>query len=324
MKIDKTKIKKILFITLNNLGDIILTTPVLEVLCHNFPNAEIDVITGSPGKDIFRDHPSVRNVMVRRKRMSVRERVRELAALRNMKYDLTVDMKNSLIPWMIGAKYRPGIVFPVKKALHKKEEHLSKLSGMGLDVPLNPCFFIPVSEAEKNFVDRHIGDTKNNGICVINPGSKSHLKRWNVRKFSKLSDNIVNRLGFKVFVIGNSDDTDIVRMFENNAEKKVINLCGRTSLGALAELIKRSDVIVTNDSAPLHIASAVGTKSVAIFGPSDEKKYGPLSAGSIVVTPDKKCRPCSNALCSTGPDEGCISEIEVEEVFEAVKKVLGT
>ena len=323
MKIDRTKIKKILFITLNNLGDIILTTPVLDVLCRNFPNAEIDVITGPPGKDVFQDHPSVRNVMVRQKRMSIKGRVRELMALREIKYDLTVDMKNSLIPWMVGAKYCPKVAFPAKRALHKREEHLSKLSGMGLDVPQDPHFFIPVSEAEKNFIDRQIGDAKSNGICVINPGSKSHLKRWDVKKFSKLSDNIVNELGFKVFVIGNSDDADIVRMFEDNVEQKVINLCGRTSLGALSELIKRSDIIVTNDSAPLHVASAAGTKSVAIFGPSDEKKYGPISSESIVVTPDKSCRPCSNALCSVGPEEGCISEISVEEVFEAVKKVVG-
>ncbi|MDD3089741.1 MAG: glycosyltransferase family 9 protein, partial [Candidatus Omnitrophica bacterium] len=81
--------------------------------------------------------------------------------------------------------------------------------------------------------------------------------------------------------------------------------------------------VVTNDSAPLHVASAVNTPTVAIFGPTDERRYGPLSVKSRVVTPSVPCRPCGRALCSTGPDEGCISQISVNEVFRAAKELLG-
>jgi len=323
MRIDKTKVKKILFITLNNLGDIILTTPVLEELYRNIPDAKIDVITGRPGQEIFSHHPAVGNVIVRGANRDPQSRIEEAITLYKKKYDLVVDLKNSLIPWIIGARYHSGLSFFHKNPRHKKDEHLAKLSGFGMDISSDITFFMPINDKDKDYIDGCIGPNKDKYVVIINPGAKSHLKRWDVEKFAKLSDRLISELDCKVFVTGDSDDRDIIDKFKSCIENNVVDMCEKTSLGSLAELIKRSDVVVTNDSAPLHIASAVKAKTVAIFGPSDEKKYGPVYDKSIVVTPIIPCRPCSKALCDTGPDEGCISRVEVDEVFRAVKKLLG-
>ena len=83
------------------------------------------------------------------------------------------------------------------------------------------------------------------------------------------------------------------------------------------------DLVLTNDSAPLHVASAANTPTIAVFGPFDERRYGPLAEGSVVIKPDIPCRPCDKAHCAMGFDKGCISRIEVDEVFQAARRMLG-
>ena len=127
MKIDKNKIKKILFISLSNIGDIVLTTPVLKVLSENFPDAKVDVMVGPNGTELFKKHPAVFKVITYDKHISMREKRRLVKKLRNVKYDLIADMRNSLFPFLLGAKYRTSPIRAVSKgANHKKTEHLRK------------------------------------------------------------------------------------------------------------------------------------------------------------------------------------------------------
>lgn len=331
MAINRSDIHKILFITLSNLGDIILTTPVLEKLHDEFPEAEIDVITGPSGKEIFARHPAVGRVEEHKKHQSLADRARQALELRNRKYDIVVDLKRSLIPYVIGARYGSSLVplglkahsrwIDVRK-IHKREEHLLMLRGLVAEPFRDNRFFMPISKEERNFADKMMGAEWLRTI-VINPGAKSHLKRWDAEKYAKLADRVITELKCRVFLTGNDDDRDIVKKVLSRVTTPVLDMCSKTSIGALAEMMKRSDLVITNDSAPLHIASAVNVPTVAIFGPSDDAKYGPLALKSKVVKPDVPCRPCGEALCSIGPDEGCISRVSVEEVFEAVRALLG-
>ena len=318
--INTSSVRTILFITLSNLGDIILTTPVLERLHDEFPEARIDVITGEAGTEIFEAHPAVRSVETRGKKRGFAERLAELAELRRRRYDLVVDLRNSLIPYLAGARYHTAISPSKSPSTHKIKEHLAKLSGMGLEVPPGWRFFIPATDEDRKFAEE---TAPNEGESVIiNPGAKSHLKRWDAAKYALLADRIVSELGRKVFLAGNADDSDVVAHVKSRMKQRAEDLCGRTSLGALAELARRAGLIITNDSAPLHVASAVGTPTIAIFGPSDEKRYGPLADRSVVFTPSVSCRPCGKALCALGIVEGCISHVEVDEVFNAAKRIL--
>ncbi|MEA3490107.1 MAG: glycosyltransferase family 9 protein [Candidatus Omnitrophota bacterium] len=320
--IDKNKVKNILFITLSNLGDIILTTPVLESLCDEFPEAAVDVITGAPGAEIFEAHPSVREVTVCGKRRSIGERLREIMDLRRKKYDLVIDLKNSLVPYLVGARSHSRLSLPGGGARHKKDEHLAKLSVLRPRAFGGARFYIPVTDEDREYAGGITGPEKTKNTVMISPGAKSHLKRWSALKYAELADRLISELGCRVLLIGNEDDAVVIRKVSSFMERSAEDLCCRTSLGALFELMRRSSLVITNDSAPLHVASAAGVPTIAIFGPSDDRKYGPLAERSVVLKPEVSCRPCERALCSTGPVEGCISRVEVKEVFRAARKIL--
>ncbi|MFH1878856.1 MAG: glycosyltransferase family 9 protein [Candidatus Omnitrophota bacterium] len=315
-------IKTILLITLNNLGDIILTTPVLERLSSLFPEARIDVITGEPGKAVFSGHHAVREVNTHR-RGNLRRRVEQIIMLRKMKYDVVVDLKNSLLPYLAGAKYHSGLFRPrYSGPRHKVFEHLSKLSFIDKNAAYGePVFFIPVTEEDRRFAGGITSD-KRGKIVIINPGAKSHLKRWPAVKYAALADRLISELKCEVIITGNEDDKDTVKECLSRIKGKVEDLSCKTTLGALYQLMKTADLVITNDSAPLHVAGAAGTPVIALFGPTDEKKYGPLSRKSAVIKPPVPCRPCGKALCGKGPAEGCIAGIESGEVLEEAKRLL--
>jgi len=326
MKVDKKRVKNILLITLSNLGDIILTTPVLERLHDEFPEASIDIMTGAAGLDIFMMHQAVRDVFIRKKRQPVIKRLPEVIELYKKRYDLVVDLKNSLIPYLAGAKYHSRLSFSFgrgKRPMHKKDEHLAKLAGLVEDPFSNTRFFMPTNEDERSYIEEMMAGSKGD-IVVMNPGSKSRYKRWDAAKYAELARRLVSGSGCSVFVIGNENDMRTVEHVISCAPASVVDLCCKTSIGALAELIRRADLIVTNDSAPLHVASAVNTPTIAIFGPSDEKMYGPLAEKSVVVAPDVSCRPCMRPDCGAGYDEGCISMVEVDTVLAAAREILKT
>jgi len=328
MKIDSKKVKSILFITLNNLGDIVLTTPVFLGLCRNFPGAVIDVVTGGAAEEIFVSHPGVRRVDVHRRRLSIIQRLPVVWALRKKRYDLVIDLKNSLLPNLIGARYHRKltslILEPVKRKIrwHKKEEHLARLAELGIEVPVSSDFYIPETEENKKYVSEVMGSCGK--AVILNPGSKSHLKRWPAEKFAELGDKLSSELGCGIFLIGNEADKEVIERVKRGMKAPFVDLCSRTSVSCLYSVMKRSALVVTGDSAPLHVASAAGVPAVAIFASTDEVRYGPLSAGSKVVVSKVKCRPCNLANCASGYETGCITDIETEEVYRAALGILGT
>jgi heptosyltransferase-2 len=320
---DKSQVKKILLITLSNLGDIVLTTPVLEKLCDEFPGSSIDVVTSPTGKEFFKTHPVLRRSIIYKKGWSLRERLEHFLELRREKYDLVVDLKNTLVPYLLKAKFRTGFCGPFTAGRHKKEEHLAKLAALGLDAFSDNRFFVPVSEEDKHLADSILPQESGEKAVVMNPGAKSHLKRWGASNFAALADRLTGELGCTVLICGNEDDRDVVEEVMSLVKGQARNLCCKTSIGVLSEIMRRSALVVTNDSAPLHLASAVNAPTVAIFGPSSELKYGPLAGKSRAIKPDISCRPCERALCAIGPDEGCIMRVTVEQVFDAAKELLG-
>jgi ADP-heptose:LPS heptosyltransferase len=315
--------EKILLITLSNLGDIILTTPVLQRLCEEFPRAVVDVVTGEPGREIFSRHPRVSEVRVPDRKRDLRQRVEEVRDLRRRHYDMIVDLKRSLVPILVGAGKRSTFFLRNSAELHKTDEHLMRLRGVGIRDPLSgKNFYMPSNESEKQYIDRVIGSDWTR-VVVINAGAKSHLKRWAPEKFAAVSDLLVSRLKCRVVLTGADEDVEVTSRIAGLVTTPVRDLCAKTTIGSLAELMSRADLVITNDSAPLHVASAVNAPTVAIFGPTSEKKYGPLADKSITVRSSSECRPCEKALCRQRNADGCIGDISVDEVFRSAGKLLG-
>ena len=323
-KINKFKVKNILFITLSNIGDIVLTTPTLEALIGEFPDGNIDVLTGPSGEEIFKKHKKVREVILYKKKASPGEKFKLLLALRKKKYDLIVDLKNTMFPLLLGAKYITNIFRHVKKeVMHKKDSHLLRLEEIGLDTS-KASFYIPLDEDDKKYIEGIINELHGREFVVIAPGAKSHVKRWPLKNFAKLCDMIKNELGHEVILVGSQDDRVVIERILFYTKTLAINLIEKTNIGQFAFLLLKSKLLVTNDSAPLHIASAMDVPTLTFFGPTDDKKYGPLTkAKSKVMKKDIKCSPCEVPQCINFKNKyECLKTISPEEAFTAVKELL--
>lgn len=322
MKIkSKEKIKKILLISLSNIGDIILTLPVLSVLKKEFPLAVIDVMAGAGGREIFKNHPFVAAFIEYNKFAGLREKQILIRNLRKNKYGLIVDLRNSLLPLLIGSRYRTSVINPVsKRPAHKRQQHLLRLKALGLDIDNAPfCFYI--SGKDKESVSGLLGGLNiKRPFVVVSPGAKSHVKRWTREGFGAVCDRIINELGMDVLMVGDMQDKKIIAEISDLMKGRPVDLSGRLNLRQLGALTEKAKLVITNDSAPMHVAASLGAKVLAIFGPTDPKKYGPTHDGGVVIRKELSCAPCETAQC--GENYECMKLISADEVFEAVKRLL--
>lgn len=322
MEIDRSKVKKILMITLSNIGDVVLTLPVLGVLKKEFPSADITVIVGPNAKEIFEAEPSVSEIVIYDKHMPILKKLQFGLKMRSRGFDLVVDLRNSLFPLLVGARYHSSFLRKADTHIHRKEKHLKVLSGLGMPTD-NAPFSISFNRDDKlqvNSVLNELGILPDDDMVAIAPGAKSHIKRWMTTGFVRLSDRLNKEAGFKVILIGDENDRSINDEIEGVGLKEVYNLTGRTNIRELAYLLSLCRLLISNDSAPLHIAGAIGLPTVAIFGPTDHNKYGPLSANSLVIRKGLSCSPCESAACRF--DLECMEEVSADEVFKAARRIL--
>lgn len=321
-KINKAKVKRILVITLTNIGDIILTTPVIETLLAEFPMAELDVMTGPSGKELFTSHKKVKETIIYNKKSSPANKFKLFLKLRKKSYNLIVDLRNTVLPFVLGARYNTN---PLRKSagrMHKKYVHLSRLEEIGIDISKNK-FYIPVEEKDKECVDNLLKDLGKKPFIVVSPGAKSHVKRWPLKNFAKLCNMIKKELNYETVLIGDEFDRTVIERMLFYMKTKPLNLMEKTNIHELAYLIHRSLLLITNDSAPMHVGSAVDSKVLAFFGPTDQAKYGPLTDGRYkVLSKNLKCVPCEEPQCINFENKyECLKTISVDEAFEAVKEL---
>jgi heptosyltransferase-2 len=315
-------IRKILFITLSNIGDVILTLPVLSGLKDNFPSAKIDVVVGPRPEQIFKKDPRVGRVFVYDKHAKLKDKMKFTAMLKAEKYDLAMDMKTSLLPILIAAKNKSGLFLnPKSGKKHKRSMHLESLRPFGIKYKEQKNIYI--DEESRNKISGILDDNKVSGADVlvgVNPGSRSHLKQWKKQGFIDVINSIVKNPGNKVVLIGDGNDSGLSKDIAAavNRPDKLIDLTGKTNLNELCALIEKFSLLLTCDSAGLHIASDLGIKVVAIFGPTDPKEYGPRGDKDIVIRKDLECSPCKKAQCKFGTHE-CMYSIGAEEVLKAIE-----
>ncbi len=322
MNIKKTNIKKILFVTLTNIGDLVLTLPVLGVLKKEFPKASITVLAGSEAGEIVRADSSVSDILIYNKRATLLDKLKLILKLRSMVFDMAVDMRHSLFPILVGARYRTPIFKSPDRAIHRKKKHLNILSAMGIsteDAPF-PSLFSREDRLKVNALLSKKGVLPDDKIIVIAPGAKSHMKRWKIDGFMDVCLRLSKEANTIVAIIGDSTDKAMGSQMIANSEGKAYDLSGAFNLRELAYFLSLSKLLITNDSAPLHIAGLVDIPVIAIFGPTDHEKYGPISPGSVVLRKGLSCSPCEQAVCEF--DLECMKQISSKDVLNAVDRIL--
>ena len=313
---------KILFITLSNIGDVILTLPVSSALKDSFQKEKIDVVVGPRAKEVFQKDPRVGNLFIYDKHASWKEKIDFIKKLRKKNYDLAVDMRRSLMPLLIGARKRTSLILMDKsQTRHKRSVHLSKLKGLGIEYKKRQNIYI--DDKDKNEIAKLLGEhgiKKDDLLIGVNPTCRSSLKQWPSKGFIEVLREFLQLGKHKVILIGEDKKGHISKKIADAVnDKNLIDLTGKTDLNQLFALIERMQVLLTCDSASLHIACDLGVRAVAIFGPTDAEEYGPTGKDDIVIKKDLKCAPCRKARCKFNNE--CMKEISAKEVLEAVKRL---
>ena len=158
-------------------------------------------------------------------------------------------------------------------------------------------------------------------MVVLNPNARWETKRWFPDLFAELADKLVLELNLEVILIGSKSERNDVKNIEVLSQQGVHNLAGKTDLLELAALLKRAHLMITCDSSPMHLAVALGTPVVALFGPTDPVRTGPFGSEHRVVKKNRDCAPCLKRLC---PDDVrlCMASISVDDVFHEVEPFL--
>lgn len=321
MVIDKSLVKRILLITLSNVGDIILTTPALRTLAKEYPAARIDVLVGPKGREIFEKDPAVYKLIIYDKSAPIAEKRRLQLKLKKLAYDLVVDLRNTLFPLLLGPKYRTATIqkFPLSER-HSIDRHLYRLKSIGITSCVSKPY-IHITSEDEVYIENALGKL---GITlpmiVMNPGAKSHLKRWTAEGFAEVADRLILDGLAEVVFIGLKEDRSVVDSIRARMKKKAHDMVNTTTIRQLAALLKKAHLVITNDSAPLHLACAVGTKVLAIFGPTDPARYGPINEFDQVISVKLSCSPCEKAVCAHNYE--CMKLVSADMVFDAAKMML--
>lgn len=325
MKIDRDKVKRILVINLSNIGDVILTTPVIQALRENFSRAQIAVLVGPRAFSVFKSDRRIDKKIIYDKGIAWRNKLGLVNRLRHEKYDLVIDLRHSLFGLLLGARYRTPLFLKAPRSLlHMKDRHLWKLETLGLNINKSAGPSVGFSEDDQDHVKQLLNkwQLKDRQMFVaVAPGARSMTKRWEKKGFQDLIKRLVKEYRAKIVMVGDKGDQPLAKAIITQIKPRPINLCGETSITQLAFLLTKCRLLISNDSAPMHLAWAMHTPVVAIFGPTDHKKYAPRGAGDIIIRRDLSCSPCSESLCRKGTRE-CMKSISADEVFIASKKIL--
>ena len=292
--LDKNQIKNILVISLSNIGDIVLTFPVLDILRRDFPTAQLDVIVGPKGQTLVSDNPNLRTVFVYHKNQSPWAVLRLLYQLARQQYDLVVDLRNTMIPFLIFAKQTTPLLFKRPQGLHMHRQHLKRLASVwdsSLASQEKIAFYISQTDQKRVRQLLNVTDGLEHYV-VIAPGSRAENKRWTEDGFAKLADHMIERYQYKVVLVGDDSEMLISARVQGLMKHQPLDLTGQLTLKQLGAVILGASLAVVNDSAPLHVASYLNVPVVAFFGPTDPDRYGPWSLRSVVFRNNTQCLAC--------------------------------
>ncbi len=343
----KIPLGKILIFQTAFLGDVILTLPLVQILHRKFPEAEIDFVTTPRAAEILRGHRDIHSVIVYDKRKTQRG-IRGMRAisrlLKKTGYDVAIVPHRSLRSALVvyWSKIPERIAFSTsagkrlftekvqyKKELHEVERNLEFLSALGIQRADKELPSLYPSAEDISAVDRYFLDEKilaRGGLVAIAPGSVWNTKRWLPERFSELC-LMLSGGGIEIVLIGGKEDRELCAEIKNAAgTERVHSAAGKFSILQSAELIRRCDVLISNDSAPLHLAVAMRTPVIAIFGATSPAfGFAPYGERDIIVERnDLDCRPCSihgGDKCPIGTFD-CMVGISAKRVYEEVWKVV--
>lgn len=358
------KLDNILIVNTFGIGDVLFSTPLLREIKRNLPHSKIHFICNRRNLDLLKNNPDIESILVfekddyrKAKKKSWIEFARKIVNfVRHIKkldidvaIDLTLNYQMNLFLIVAGIRRRVGFNYNDRgRFLTQKialsgfnEKHVAKyymdlLKFLELGVSGKHRLWSFTSKADKEAVDVYLTEKGLMGktlVGIIAAGGKSwgmdaFYRRWDKENFAYVGQKLSELdEDVRIVVFGTTEEKDICDDICSKIGKNAVSLCGKTSLGLLVEYMSRCDMIICNEGGPMHIAVSQGVKTVSIFGPVDDKIYGPYPESEmhkVVKADGLGCRPCyRNFKHKSCEKHDCLLRIDKDRVLKMARESLG-
>jgi heptosyltransferase-2 len=330
------------------MGDVILSTPVFRAVREEYPDSHIAVMVRPYTRECVEGNPYINEVIIYDKygrHKSVSDSLRFTLDLRKKNFDLALILhptnRVNLITFLAGIPRRVGFnrklgFLLTKRITHTKqlgEKHeleytLDIIRSIGI-VPRSKSLYMPLKKDAARRIEKRLsgcGVTTDDRLVAVHPSASCPSKRWPAERFARVADRLMKEDGVKIVLISGPDGKKDARDTKEKMENEPIDLSGRTSISELASLFKRCSLFISNDSGPVHVASAVGTPVISIFGRKDRglgpKRWGPTGDCDIILHKDAGCIRCLAHNCDK--DFLCLNNVSEDEVVRLAQNLLKT
>ena len=333
--------RRILLIKPSSLGDIVHALPVVAALKDRWPAAQLTWLVKHQWADLVERAAGVDRVWP--VDAAVRSWLGQVRALRAERFDLAVDLqglfRSGALAWLSSASLRIGFAngregspwfythrVPVPTVeMHAVDRYLLVAAALGARPQGAPQFRFKMLDedfAVIRDVFQHKGSSVDSPWVAMNVSARWPTKRWPLSSFAIVLDQL-HKDGFgPVVVIGSSDEQHDANQLRALTKSPFVDLTGALPLRCLPALLSKAAMVITNDSGPMHIAAAVGTPVVALFGPTSATRTGPYGAGHCALSRQVPCSPCFSRVCRHSPELECLHLIRPDDVVEAARHLL--
>ena len=340
-------IRNILLIQLGDIGDVVLSFPCIRALRENFPKARVIVAVREKAKGLIEDCPWASGVIsVNKENRGLKKEIiyqaKFFSYVRKFSFDLAIDLRTgtrgAILAFLSGAHQRIGFYAADGKVwrnrvfthlAHLKGEPEQHMASYYLNLLINynlrtnniwPEIEIPLEKLkEVKSVFRNENISSDLPIVAVQPFSLWKYKEWGMEKYAALIRWIVSEYGFPVIVSGSPEEKARADALKKMSGPNVYNFAGKTSISMFAAVLKACRLFIGGDSAGIHIAAAVGTPTVGIFGPASVSVWAPRGERHTVVYKNLPCTPCDLKGCESMGVSECLEELTVDEVLSVVK-----
>ncbi len=334
--------KRILIVNVNWIGDVIFSTPFIKAIRDAYPDSYIACLLHPRCAEILKGSPRIDEIIIydeEGEHKGIIGKLMLVLYLRKIRFDIAFILHRSftkaLLTFLAGIKERVG--YPTKnrsflltrtiglpdEEVHKVEYFLGLARGSGIKVSESSYeFFVKDADREsvKKLLKKHEVADKDR-LIILCPGGNWGPKRWPKKSFASLADMLAEKLNAKIVLSGAIKDSALVEEIKSMMKSSPVVSCGHTTIKELGALLERADLVVANDSGPMHLAVAMKSRVIALFGPTSPGLTGPYGKGDYrVIWKTKECDvPCYDVTCT---ENRCMELITVEDVFEEAKKAL--
>ncbi len=322
-------VKRILVLNRNQIGDCLLTTPLLRALKRGYPGAHLAVAIPEPRRDLLATNPHVDEIVIRPRRDRWVDKFQFAIDIRRRDYDLIISLQEKSLFYAWATYYaalaRSRCVtvaldhprtrryyqqnVPIQPDRHEVYKYLDIARLIHCPAEQSPVLELQPTKDARAWVRQFVSDRgvdPDTRFIAINPGATMEEKRWPVERFAEVAERLHQELGLPVMILGGEEDRERAAGIVNGMTHRPLVTAGMASLAHTAALLERCELLVTGDTGPMHMAVAMAVPVVALFGPTNPLKFGPFSRNKVVLRHDEPCETCALPCTHTITAEECL------------------